>query len=67
MEEYLSPRDTCRLLGISYITLWGWIREGKIKVVRSPSGRYLIPRSEIEKLKGEERRGRKLEPSSMQE
>ncbi|MCD6488476.1 MAG: IS607 family transposase [Desulfurococcales archaeon] len=55
MEEFLSPRDACRMLGISYITLWRWIREGRIKVVRSPSGRYLIPRSEIERLKGEEK------------
>ncbi len=53
VEEFLSPRDVCRALGVSYITLWRWIREGRIRVVRSPSGRYLIPRSEIERLKGE--------------
>ena len=51
-EEYLKPHEVCRILGISYITLWRWIREGKVKAVRSPSGRYLIPRSEIEKIKG---------------
>ena len=56
VEEFLSPRDACRILGVSYITLWRWMREGKIKAIRSPSGRYLIPRSEIEKLKGEEKR-----------
>ncbi len=55
VEEFLSPRDACRMLGISYITLWRWIREGRIKVVRSPSGRYLTPRSEIDRLKGEEK------------
>ncbi len=54
MEEFLSPRDVCRILGVSYIKLWRWIQEGRIKVVRSPSGRYLIPRNEIERLKGEE-------------
>ena len=52
MSEFLSSRDVCKLLGISYMTLWRWIREGKIKAVKSPSGRYLIPREEIEKLKG---------------
>jgi len=36
--------------------LWRWIREGRIRVVRSPSGRYLIPRSEVERLKGGEER-----------
>ena len=55
VEEFLSPRDVCRMLNVSYITLWRWIKEGRIKVVRSPSGRYLIPRSEIERLKGEEK------------
>jgi len=60
MEEFLSPRDACRVLGVSYITLWRWIREGRIKVIRSPSGRYLIPRSEIERLKGEEKRVEKI-------
>jgi len=60
VEEFLSPRDACRILGISYITLWRWIREGRIKVIRSPSGRYLIPGSEIERLKGEEKRVEKI-------
>jgi len=55
VEEFLSPRDACRVLGVSYITLWRWIREGRIKAIRGPSGRYLIPRSEIEKLKGGEK------------
>ncbi len=56
MEEFLSPRDACIVLGVSYITLWRWIREGRIKAIRSPSGRYLIPRSEIDRLRGEEKR-----------
>ncbi len=60
MEEFLSPRDVCRILGVSYITLWRWIREGRIRVVRSPSGRYLIPRSEIERLRGEEKRAERV-------
>jgi len=54
MEEFLSPRDVCRLLGISYITLWRWVKKGKIKAVRSPSGRYLIPRSEVARFRAEE-------------
>ncbi len=56
LEEFLSPHDACRILGISYITLLRWIRGGRVKAVRSPSGRYLIPRGEIEKLKGEKER-----------
>lgn len=60
MEEFLSPRDVCRMLGVSYITLWRWVREGRIKAIRSPSGRYLIPRSEIEKLKSKEERIKRI-------
>ena len=60
MEEFLSPRDVCRMLGVSYITLWRWIREGRIKAIRSPSGRYLIPRSEIEELKSKEERIKRI-------
>ncbi len=52
MSEFLSSHDVCKILGISYMTLWRWIREGKIKAIKSPSGRYLILREEIEKLKG---------------
>ena len=55
MEEFLSPHDACRILGVSYITLWRWIR-----VIRSPSGRYLIPRSEIVKIKGKEKGVRRI-------
>ena len=35
MSEFVSTRDACKLLGISYMTLWRWIKEGKIRVVKS--------------------------------
>ncbi len=54
MTELLAPRDVCRELGISYITLWRWIREGKIHAIKTPSGRYLIPREEVEHIKGKQ-------------
>lgn len=56
MSELLSPREVCRLLGISYITLWRWIRQGRIRAVKLPSGRYAIPRSEIERILGNVKR-----------
>ncbi|NPA70550.1 MAG: helix-turn-helix domain-containing protein [Crenarchaeota archaeon] len=52
MSELYSPKDVCRELDISYITLWRWIKEGKVKADRLPSGRYAIPRSEVERIKG---------------
>ena len=51
MGERLVPVfEARRVLGVSYITLWRWIREGRIRAVKSPTGRWLIPVSEIERL-----------------
>ena len=51
-ERYVTVSEARRVLGISYITLWRWIRESRIRAVRGPSGRWLIPWSEIERLRG---------------
>jgi len=48
--EYLRPREACNILRVSYSTLMHWIKEGRIKAVRTPSGRYLIPRREVERV-----------------
>ncbi len=50
MERLLPPREACRRLGISFITLKRWIYSGKIRAVRTPTGRWMIPESEIEKI-----------------
>ena len=51
-ERYVTATEARKILGVSYITLWRWIRDGRIRAVRAPSGRWLIPWSEIERLKG---------------
>ena len=48
----LGPRVVCRMLGISYSTLLRWIREGKIRVVKTVGGRYRISYSEVGKFLG---------------
>jgi len=48
----VTVTEARRVLGVSYITLWRWIREGRIRAVRGPSGRWLIPWSEIERIRG---------------
>ena len=48
----MPPREACRSLGISYITLKRWIYSGKIRAVRTPTGRWMIPESEVEKIIG---------------
>ena len=49
-ERLLPPREACRRLGISFITLKRWIYSGKIRAVKTPTGRWMIPESEIERI-----------------
>ncbi|MCD6357883.1 MAG: IS607 family transposase [Thermoproteales archaeon] len=49
-ERLLPPREACKRLGISFITLKRWIYSGKIRAVKTPTGRWMIPESEIEKI-----------------
>ncbi len=51
-ERLLSPREACRRLGIHYVTLKRWIYSGKIRAVRTPTGRWMIPESEVERIIG---------------
>jgi excisionase family DNA binding protein len=44
--------EAAKLSGRGVATVWRWIRNGKIFVVRI-GGRTLVPESEIEKLKNE--------------
>ncbi|NHV61182.1 MAG: hypothetical protein HA492_07285 [Candidatus Verstraetearchaeota archaeon] len=33
--------------------MWKWVKEGKVRAVRLPSGRYRFPESEIKRILGE--------------
>jgi excisionase family DNA binding protein len=44
--------QVARLLDISPITVFRWIRQGKIVARRSVAGRWLIPESEVNRLLG---------------
>jgi len=48
----LPPREACRRLGIHLVTLKRWIYSGKIRAVRTPTGRWMIPESEVERIIG---------------
>ena len=53
-ERLLRPREFCEAVGISYKTFLRWVDEGRIRAVRTPSGRYRVPYSELERiLRGE--------------
>jgi len=44
-----GPEEAAKLLGKGEATIWRWIRDEKILVVRL-GGRTLIPKKEIERL-----------------
>ena len=49
-ERLLRPKDACRVLGVSYVTLRRWIKEGKVRAVQTLGGKYRIPESEVKRL-----------------
>jgi len=49
-ERLLRPKEVCKLLGVSYVTLRRWIKEGRIRAVRTLGGKYRIPESEVKRL-----------------
>ncbi|RLG83624.1 MAG: IS607 family transposase [Thermoprotei archaeon] len=51
--KLLKPREFCELIGISYRTFKRWVSEGRIHVVRTPTGRIRVPYSEVERILGE--------------
>jgi len=46
----LRPGEVCRRLGISYSTLSRWVREGRIKAVRTAGGVFRVPESEVRRI-----------------
>jgi len=49
IEDALTQREASQVLHITPMTLWRWIRDGKIATIKL--GRFkLIPKSEVERL-----------------
>jgi excisionase family DNA binding protein len=49
-ERLLRPREVCQRLGISYSTLSRWVREGRIKAIRTAGGKFRVPESEVRRI-----------------
>jgi len=49
-EKYYKPKEVCKILRIDRRTLWKWIKDGKIKAIKLPSGRYRFPESELKRI-----------------
>ncbi|OGO02710.1 MAG: hypothetical protein A2Y91_02080 [Chloroflexi bacterium RBG_13_54_8] len=50
-SDLLSIPESMAELEVGYATLYRWIKQGRILAVRM-SGRTLIPRSEVDRVKG---------------
>ena len=46
----MRPREVCQRLGVSYSTLSRWVREGRIRAVRTAGGKYRVPESEVRRI-----------------
>jgi molybdopterin-binding protein len=60
--ELLRLHEAAELAGVSYPTLKQWIYNGKIKSVKTAGGHHRIPKSEVERLVGTDKRKRKKKP-----
>jgi len=51
-ERLLTSKEFCELVGIKYPTFSQYVREGKIKVIYTSTGRIRVPYSEVERFLG---------------
>jgi len=51
-EKLLTPKEAAKMLGVHPLTLYRWAKKGKIKCIRTPSGRYRYPLKEILRILG---------------
>jgi excisionase family DNA binding protein len=49
-ERLLRPKEVCKRLGISYPTLSRWVREGRIRAIRTAGGVFRVPESEVRRI-----------------
>jgi excisionase family DNA binding protein len=47
MAELLKIPEAAKRMHVSRETIYAWIRDGKMKVFKTPGGRYRIPEDEL--------------------
>ena len=52
-RQSYTAAEAARALGISLDTLRRWDREGKLRVERDTANRRVVPRAEVERLRGQ--------------
>ena len=40
-ENYLTPKETCEILGVHQLSLKNWVKKGKIECIRTPGGKRM--------------------------
>jgi molybdopterin-binding protein len=53
-QDVVTVSEAARMLGVSLDTVRRWDRAGRIRTERDDANRRLVPRSEIERLRGGE-------------
>jgi len=54
-EKLYTTREAAEALGVTYMTVWKWIKSGKLRANKVFGGRYAIPAEEVERLLKEKR------------
>ena len=47
-SSLLTPRQAAAMLGVSYVTIKGWILKGSLPTVKTPGGHHRIQASSLE-------------------
>lgn len=50
VDKLLRPEDAAELLGVSRTAIYTWMKQGRIRAVKLPNGRYRIALSEIQRV-----------------
>jgi len=53
-DKFITIEEFKKIIKVSRWTVIRWIKAGRIRAIKSPSGRWLIPYSEVVKIVGEE-------------
>lgn len=49
-HELYKAKEVAALLRLNTKTLYGWVKKGRVNVVRTPSGGIRVPRLEVMRL-----------------
>lgn len=49
-ERLLRPREVCQRLGISYSILSRWVRDERIRAIKTAGGKYRVPENEVKRI-----------------